>query len=89
MTEAKGKQTPYVDGTSLHPANKTDKPAAILTKNFQQILGEVRYIADAKHPNIYYQTNRFASAATDPTQRHWMRLKCLIRYIQATKILGI
>ena len=89
MTACNGKHTPYVDGGTLHPPNPNDKPATISAKQYQQILGEVRYIADSTRPDIYYAAKRLASAAKEPTQRHWMGLKSLLRYLKATKNHGI
>ena len=89
MCHANGKHTPYVDGSNLHPPRKDETEAPVSAKKFQQILGELRYIADSTRPDIYYAANRLGSAAKNPTQRHWNGLNSLIRYLKATKNHGI
>ena len=84
MHVANGKPTPYQDGVRLHGPTDQDEPLSNHSqlKEYQQILGDLRYIADSTPPDIYFVINRLSVAAKATTTRHWNALKRVLRYFR-------
>ena len=86
MHIANGKPTPYQDGIRLHGPTDQDEPLSKHSQlqEYQQILGDLRYIADSTRPDIYFVIIRMSVAAKAPTTRHWNALKRVLRYLRHT-----
>ena len=85
MSDANGKTTPHVAGTKYHGPTCDDKPVTHLRDTYQRILGQLRYIADSTRPDIVFYVNKLAHATHEPTKRHWLIMKNLLRYLKETK----
>ena len=47
------------------------------------------YLANCTRPDIAFAVNLLARHSADPTHRHWMGAKCILRYLNGTKDLGL
>ena len=52
-------------------------------------IGAIMYLATNTRPNIVFSVNLLARYNTQPTRRHWNRVKHLIRYTRGTTDLGL
>lgn len=85
MTDCNGKSTSYAVGTHYHDPDDNDKRIPPRKANYQQVLGELRYLAECTRPDITFVVNRISCANHGPTMLHWHILKQLLRIVQAKK----
>ena len=52
MDMANSKPTPYNTKTTLHGPTEDDEPLPKITKIYQQLLRDIRYIADSTRPDL-------------------------------------
>ena len=90
MHIAKGNPPPYQDVIRFHGATEQDDPLSKHTqrKEYQQILGDLRYIADSTRPDIYFVVNRLLVASNAPTKRYCNALKRVLRYLRKPPCTG-
>lgn len=60
-----------------------------LQKEYQTIVGHVRYLADSTRPCIAYNAAMLGSALHRPTERHMELLKSVLRYLKGSGHKGI
>lgn len=85
MSTCSSKPTPYNYKTNLYEPVPENAPITHVTKPYQQLLGEIRYIADSKRQCMYFVADRSSVAAKNPTKRYWNALKRLIQYMKRTR----
>ena len=47
------------------------------------------YLANCTRPDIAFAVNLLARHSADPTRHHWTGVKCILRYLNGTKDLGL
>jgi len=52
---------------------------------YLNVIGALMYLANCTRPNIAFAVNLLARHSADPTHRHWMGAKCILRYLNGTK----
>ena len=73
------------------------KPQADETNNtpfenvnlYQQLIGGLIYVSNATRPDIAYSVGYLARSMQKPTQADWINGKRVIRYLKATRMLGL
>lgn len=89
MTADTSSPTPYVSNMNLHPPLPDEPPAPISPKQYAEMVGYIRYLADSTRPDICYLTSRLACANKSPTLRHFQFLRKATRYLKGTRNLGL
>lgn len=89
ITDCNGKNTPYVDGSKYHGPEETDLFNPQYTAKYQEVLDELRYIADCKRLGIKFYVNRLSRAKQKPTKRHFCILKHVLKCFKTTQHLCI
>ena len=56
---------------------------------YLSVIGALMYLANCTRPDIAFVVNLLARHSADPTRRHWTRAKCILRYLNGTKNLGL
>ncbi|MBW0540391.1 hypothetical protein O181_080106 [Austropuccinia psidii MF-1] len=51
---------------------------------FQQAIGSLNYLAQHTRPDILFTVNSLSRYATHPTDKHWVALKHLLRYLKGS-----
>ncbi|MBW0481582.1 hypothetical protein O181_021297 [Austropuccinia psidii MF-1] len=51
---------------------------------YQQAIGSLNYLAQHTRPDIMYTVNQLSRYCTNPTTKHWIALKHLLRYLKGT-----
>ena len=59
------------------------------TQLYQKLVGMVLYLAICTRPDISFAVGQLAKFVSNPGEAHWTQLTHLIRYISATRALGI
>ena len=55
----------------------------------KQLIGGLIYVSNATRPDIAYSVGYLARSMQKPTQADWINGKRVIRYIKATRMLGL
>jgi hypothetical protein len=87
MENSKGVTTPMLpteklllrDGTPLSSADAT---------NYRSVIGALQYLSFTR-PNFSFSVNRVCQFLYAPTTSHWVTVKHILRYLQATSTFGI
>jgi hypothetical protein len=82
MTDCNPAKTPHLDGHDIS-ARKDDDPrqTAASIKEFQHAVGAARFKTDTVGYQIACATSALAKHMADPSVRHWMALKKLLRLL--------
>jgi hypothetical protein len=56
---------------------------------YLSVIGALMYLANCTRPDIAFAVNLLARHSADPTRRHWTGAKCILRYLNGTKDLGL
>jgi hypothetical protein len=64
-------------------------PVPEATKEYQQHIGSINYLATGTRPNIVWVNNKFCEANSGPSKHHLKTQKHLLRYLKGTTNLGI
>jgi len=56
---------------------------------YLSVIGALMYLANCNRPNIAFAVNLLARHSANPTSRHWMGAKHILRYLNGTKDLGL
>jgi len=56
---------------------------------YLSVIGALMYLANCTRPDIAFAVNLLARHSADPTHRHWTGAKCILRYLNGTKDLGL
>jgi hypothetical protein len=54
---------------------------------YLSVIGALMYLANCTRPDIAFAVNLLARHSADPTRRHWMGAKCILRTLMAQRIL--
>ena len=57
--------------------------------SYLSVIGALIYLANYTKPDIAFAVNLLARHSADPTRRHWTGAKCILRYLNGTKNLGL
>jgi hypothetical protein len=52
-------------------------------------IGALMYLANCTRPDIAFAVNLLARHSAAPTKHHWTGVKCILRYLNDTKDLGL
>lgn len=56
---------------------------------YREVVGCLMYLAVVIHPDIAYTVNFVSQFLEKPSERHWMMIKRILRYLQSTTTYGI
>lgn len=70
MADCNGRNTPHVDVSKYHGPEETDQLIPQHKTKYQEVLVELRYIADCTRPDITFYVNKLSCATQKPTERH-------------------
>ena len=56
---------------------------------YLSVIGALMYLANFIRPDIAFSVNLLARYSFAPTQRHWNRIKHILRYLQGTTDMGL
>lgn len=87
MQDCKPVSTPVSVEAKLTKA--TDDENCIDQKKYQSAIGSLMYLSVSTRPDISYAVSSLARFSSKPTQRHWVALKRLLRYLKGTTKHGI
>jgi hypothetical protein len=57
--------------------------------SYLSAIGALMYLANCTRPDIAFAVNLLARHSAAPTKRHWTRVKCILRYLNGTRDLGL
>src|SRR5271169_784335 len=80
-------KTPCKTSAHLHKRTPDEEPAD--GELYRQIIGSLMFLAQYVRPDIAYAVSALSQFNKDPSTHHIRAVKHLMRYIQATKDLGI
>ncbi|MBW0497804.1 hypothetical protein O181_037519 [Austropuccinia psidii MF-1] len=66
----------------LKELEAVNEPVAIT--GYQQVIGSLNYLAQHTQPDILFTVNSLSCYSTYPSERHWVALKHLLRYLNGT-----
>ena len=52
-------------------------------------IGALIYLANSTRPDIAFAVNLLARHSVEPTKRHWVGVKTILRYLNGTRDLGL
>lgn len=88
LSDCNEKHALYADGTKYHGPEQSEQRIPARNALYQQLLGELRYLADWTRPDISFAVNGLICTNDDLKQRQWHILKQLLRYVQSIINLG-
>jgi hypothetical protein len=53
------------------------------------VIGALLYLANCTRPDIAFAVNLLARRSAAPTKRYWTGVKCILRYLNGTRDLGL
>ena len=56
---------------------------------YLSVIGALMYLTNCTRPDITFAVNLLARHSANPTRRYWMGAKCILRYLNGTKDLGL
>jgi hypothetical protein len=56
---------------------------------YLSVVGALMYLANSTRPDIAFAVNLLARHSAKPTQRHWVGVKTVLRYLNGTRDLGL
>ncbi|MBW0507580.1 hypothetical protein O181_047295 [Austropuccinia psidii MF-1] len=66
----------------LKELEAVDEPVDVT--GYQQVIGSLNYLAQHTRPDILFTVNSLSRYSTHPSERHWVALKHLLRYLKGT-----
>ena len=92
MSECRKSPTPLVPRQQLrsvkeHP--ELEKASAAEHSRFMSAVGSIQYIAGVTRPDLSYTAHALARHMSGSLKEHWLAVQHVLRYLQATKNLGI
>ena len=94
MQDCKPCKTPMVV-RKLSPKDDVFRPAdeneTLLEESvpYRQAIGALMYLANQTRPDIAFSVNLLARHCEKPTQRHWIGIKNIFRYLKSTVDMGL
>jgi len=52
-------------------------------------IGALMYLTNSTRPDIAFAVNLLARHSAEPTKRHWVGVKTILRYLNGTRDLGL
>lgn len=88
MTDCKGAKSPLEKGHSL---NKPEvlKKEVVSDVPYQAVVGSINYAATGTRPDLSHTVSILSKYLNFPREDHWKAAKRVLRYLQATKDLGL
>ena len=87
MLDCKEVATPVNPDLKLLAAeNQTE---VVNQQQYQAIVGSLLYLSTRTRPDIAYAVGRVARFCAEPTQRHWVVVKRILRYLKGTNNHGL
>ena len=87
MDQAKVIATPVDSSTKLVKATEEDD--SFDQQKYQSAVGSLLYLSVATRADIAYAVSNVAKLSANPTTRHWMAVKRIMRYLRGTTNLGL
>ena len=56
---------------------------------YLSVIGTLMYLANSTRSDIAFVINLLARYSAEPTKRHWVRVKTILRYLNGTRDLGL
>jgi hypothetical protein len=56
---------------------------------YLSVVGALMYLVNGTMPNIAFAVNLQARYSANPTRRHWVSVKTILRYLKGTEDLGL
>jgi transposase InsO family protein len=88
MQDCKGKAVPFAPGADLSESADDDTLLGN-SSPYAEAVGALMYICSTTRPDLSVSVSLLARVMSKPTTRHWNYLKNVMRYVSATKHLGI
>jgi hypothetical protein len=94
MIKAHPLKTPMVvrslemDTDPLRPKSDDEKSLGPKVP-YLSAIGALMYLANCTRPDIAFAVNLLARYSADPTRRHWVGVKTILRYLKGTQDLGL
>ena len=57
--------------------------------SYLSVIGALMYHVNCTKPDIAFAMNLLARHSADPTRRHWTGAKCILRYLNGIKDIGL
>jgi hypothetical protein len=57
--------------------------------SYLSVIGALMYLANCTRPDIAFAVNLLARHSAAPTKRQWTEVKCILRYLNGTRDLGL
>ncbi|MBW0526912.1 hypothetical protein O181_066627 [Austropuccinia psidii MF-1] len=86
MENSQGVNTPC-NGNPLKELESIGE--VVMRTEYQQAIGTPNYIAQHIFPDIAYTVTSLSRYATHPTNKHWVALKHLLRYLKGSLCLSL
>ncbi|ORU94050.1 MAG: hypothetical protein A6F71_09130 [Cycloclasticus sp. symbiont of Poecilosclerida sp. M] len=87
MKDAKSVATP-VD-SSMKLVKCEDGEEKVDQVMYQSCIGSLLYLSTGTRPDITFAVSNVAKFCSDPTKRHWIGVKRILRYLKGTSDLGL
>lgn len=85
MTECNPSLTPMNANESLI---KGEEDESVEKEKYRSLIGSLLYLTQTR-PDLEFTVNHVARYTNHPNMTHWLAVKCILRYIQGTKQLGL
>ena len=84
---------PMKEGLQLYNTGSSDKPVSPILDTIQfpyrSLVGALNYLACSTRPDIAYTVNKLSKFLNEPRVEHWDVAISLLRYLKATKHMGL
>jgi hypothetical protein len=77
-----------VDKDPFRPRSDDEKPLGLEVPCLSAI-GALMHLANCTRPDIAFAVNLLAHHSANPTRRHWVGVKTILRYLNGTQDLGL
>lgn len=88
MSDCSPKDIPMSPGADVSKARDDDKPLDS-SLEYMECVGALLYLANCTRPDLSYAVNVLSKQSSHPTERHWIQLKGVLKYLAGTKQHGI
>ena len=87
MTKCAARPVPLPEGTKLTDAGRPMEN--IKRYVYQRAVGSLLYLSECTWPDLCYAVRTLARCMTAPTEEQWQLVKCVLRYVAGTRVLGL
>lgn len=89
MLHVNGTRKPYSKEESYYAPTKGDVMLPEKTQEYQNIIGNLRYLANSTRPDLLYVVGRLGASMATPSARHWKIMRNVMRYLKTTREHGL